>query len=472
MVDSFDLLMLGAALCALAFGLVRRVRMWSAGLPAGPAERSGERGKGMLRDAVAHVRILRDPAPGLMHLGIFLGFGLLLLAAALAVSGVSLPRPLAAAAALVLDLAGLGALAGTAYALLRRYVLKPPRLDNRVEDLWVLLLIAGILLTGVATTALGIARGGGGPFPKPAGWAVSLPLGLLGADATAALQPWVWKVHFLLICGFFAAIPYTRLVHVVASPLNVFFRNLRPRGEASKPNLEDETADHFGVSAVEHLGWKDVLDLDACTRCGRCQDGCPAHLTEKPLSPKKAIQDMKRKWLADWGAILERRASGAKAEEGGASLVDEFVGRDAIWACTTCRYCEEHCPVFVEPVSKLLEMRRHLVLTESAPPPEMNQTYKNLENNGNPWGIGFSTRGDWAAALDVPLLGEGAPEIEVLYWTGCAGAFDDRNKKISEAMVRIFRAAGVPFAILGPDATCCGDPARRTGNEYLYQMQA
>jgi nitrate reductase gamma subunit len=179
--------------------------MWSVGAPASATDRAGDRAKGMLRDAVAHVRILRDRVPGLMHLGIFLGFALPLLAALAALAGLRLPGFLAAAVSLLLDLAALGALAGVGYALVRRYALRPPRLDNRPDDLVVLLLIAGVLVAGFSTAALRVARTGEGPFPSPATWLFALPLGLLGPEAQGAVQPWVWKVHFLLVCAVIAA---------------------------------------------------------------------------------------------------------------------------------------------------------------------------------------------------------------------------------------------------------------------------
>ncbi len=475
MIESLDLLLLGAALLVLAVGLVRRRRLWRVGQEAQRTDRPGLRLKGMLLDAIVHLRILRDAKPGLMHLGLFLGFCAPLTVAVLAWAGLVMPAPLAFIVSLLLDLVALGALAGLLYAALRRYLFRPDRLDNKPEDAYVLLLFAGILATGFVVAGFRIARIDEGILPSPVTWIVARPLTLLSDPALEAAHPWVWRVHFLLVLTLAASIPYTRLLHVVTSPLNVFFRNLGPRGQASWIDLEDEEAETFGASDVQHYTWKDLFDLDACTRCGRCQDGCPAWLTEKPLSPKKVVQNMKDRWLVAAPEALRRKEAAAMGEdveeEDDTSLIDEHWTRDVIWSCTTCRYCEEHCPVHIEPVSKILEARRYLVLMESDFPAELKDTFKNIENNGNPWGVGYSYRADWTEGLDVPLLEEGGEAVEVLYWVGCAGSFDERNKKISRAMVEIFRAAGVTFGILGTEETCCGDPARRTGNEYLYQMQ-
>ncbi|MHC4597372.1 MAG: (Fe-S)-binding protein [Planctomycetota bacterium] len=473
MLDSFDQLVLGAALLVFAVGLLRRARMWRVGVELARDDALGARLRRTFVDAVAHARILRDRTPGLMHLMIFLGFLAPICAVVLAQAGLVLPGFLGWIASLLLDLIALAAVAAVGYAFYRRYGLRPERLDNKREDFLVLLLIAAILLTGFSVAALRIARTGEGFLPSPVAWTAARPLTLLGAEAQQALIPWVWRTHFLLVMFCLASVPYWRLLHIVTSPLNVLFRDTGPRGRASLIDLEDEDAENFGVSDVHHFTWKDLLDLDACTRCGRCQDGCPAHLTKKPLSPKKAVQEIKQRWLEKAGELVRKKARGETIEDEEESvLIDERLTRDTIWACTTCRYCEEHCPVCIEPVSKLLDTRRYLVLMESAFPAEMKDTFKNLENNGNPWGVGHAYRADWAEGKDVPVLEEGSDEVEVLYWVGCAGSFDDRHKTISDCMARIFKAAGVSFGILGVEETCCGDPARRAGNEYLYQMQA
>jgi Fe-S oxidoreductase len=217
--------------------------------------------------------------------------------------------------------------------------------------------------------------------------------------------------------------------------------------------------------------WKQLLDLDACTRCGRCQDRCPAYLTEKPLSPKKLIQDLKTHLQKERPILL----GNGKEKEAQAltPIMGNAITDDELWSCTSCMSCMEQCPVFIEQVPKVVDLRRYLVMMESSFPPEVAGVFKNMEVNSNPWGIGLSKRGDWAKALGVKILSEAEDkEIDVLYYVGCSGSFDDRNKRVATAFAQILQAAGVRFAILGPEEKCCGDSARRMGNEYLFQQLA
>jgi len=217
------------------------------------------------------------------------------------------------------------------------------------------------------------------------------------------------------------------------------------------------------------------MELDACTRCGRCQDACPAHLTDKPLNPKQVIQDLRAYlnekapvWTNKKGVPGEEPREDAGEEK---PLSGEVITDDAIWSCTTCGACTTQCPVFIEPFPKLIDMRRYMTLMESRFPPEVQLAFRNMENNSNPWGIGSATRGEWAADLGIPTLAEN-PDVEYLLYVGCAGSFDDMYKKVSGAVVRILQAAGVSFGILGVEEGCCGDSARRMGNEYLFQIMA
>jgi len=225
-----------------------------------------------------------------------------------------------------------------------------------------------------------------------------------------------------------------------------------------------ENQETFGVSKAEEFTWRQLLDADACTRCGRCQDNCPAHLSEKPLSPKKLIQDLKTNLLLSAKALQKENP-----DEQRKNLIGESISEDELWACTTCLACQESCPVFVEQVQKVVDLRRYLVLMEAKFPQEITPMFKNLETNYNPWAFGFASRGDWAKDLEVKLLSEDK-NVDILFWVGCSGSYDDRNKKVSQALVKILRAANINFGILGQEEKCCGEPARRMGNEYLGQM--
>ncbi len=463
------MLILAAALAAFATGFRRRVRLLSAGAPGGAMGSPWPRLWGMARDAFLHGRVIRDRVPGFLHLMLFIGFVLPLCAVILAASGARLPVFIAGPVSLMLDAAGIAALCAIAWFAWRRYVSKPAHVDRKSED-WVLIaLVAGIILSGYCVEGFRFARTGADPLWSPAGFVLGRALAAIFQDSgfLSAASAWTWKFHFASAMLALGLAPYTKLWHAAAVPLNVLLKDGRGPGVFTKPDLEDENAEEFGVSRVLRYSWKDLLDLDSCMRCGRCEAGCPAHLTEKPLSPKKLVQSLRAEWLKKAAAAGE---DGKPAEED-TDLIETVVTRDVLWACTNCRYCEEQCPAMIRHVDKISEIRRNLVLMASDFPKELRDTFKNVENNGNPWGVGFSARADWCGPAGVKVL-EAGGEADVLYWVGCAGSFDDRNKKISAAMARILGAAGVSFGVMGTDESCCGDPARKTGNEYLFQMQA
>jgi len=255
---------------------------------------------------------------------------------------------------------------------------------------------------------------------------------------------------------------------VITSLPNVFFRRFS-YGALRHINLEE--AENFGVSQIEHSTWKDLLDVYTCTECGRCQDVCPAFNTGKMLSPKQINVNTRHHLYEDKTPFILQMAKqkNGGSEYEGKSLVGDVVQEEMLWACTTCKACEEACPLFIEYIDRIVDMRRYLVLEEGKMAPELATTFKNLENQGNPWGIAAESRDDWTEGLDVPRINE---NTEILFWIGCSGSFDDRNVSVTKAMVKILNAAGVNYGILGKQESCTGDPARRSGNEYLYQMLA
>ncbi|MBL7685705.1 MAG: (Fe-S)-binding protein, partial [Deltaproteobacteria bacterium] len=256
---------------------------------------------------------------------------------------------------------------------------------------------------------------------------------------------------------------------VITSLPNVFLRNLKPYGALRTINLEDPNITSFGVEKLTDFSWKDILDVYSCTECGRCTAQCPAWNTGKPLNPKEINIFLKDYMYEN----IEKLTNGKQEvrDEAMIPLVPDVIHSDMLWSCTTCRACEEACPVMIDFVDRIVDMRRNLVLMKGEFPEEAQVSMRNIENNGNPWGIGYDERATWAKDLNVPSLAE-KNEVEVLYWVGCAGSFDDRNKKVSTAIVKILQEAKVDFAILGPEETCTGDPARRIGNEYLFQTLA
>lgn len=272
-----------------------------------------------------------------------------------------------------------------------------------------------------------------------------------------------WWLHILLVYGFIAYVPHSKYFHMFVGPVNVFLRSARPGGELRPLDLEK--AEIFGVDKVADMTWKDYLDAFACVECGRCQDACPAYASGKPLSPKMIIVNLEKHLLT------EKHRLGPNKREELPSLLPAIYSDGEIWTCTTCGACQHVCPVAIEPIRKIVGIRQSQVLMQSKFPSELNAFFRNLETNANPWGIGFAKRADWAAGLDVPLMSD-KKEAQVLLWVGCAGSFDEGGIKIAKAMVTLLQRAGVDFAIFGPEEKCCGDSARRLGNEYLFQTLA
>src|SRR5205085_5652062 len=305
-----------------------------------------------------------------------------------------------------------------------------------------------------------------------------------GTEASVVAYRTFWWLHMFTVLGFLIYLPRSKHLHLLATPFNVFFQNYQPKG--ALPLLENlEEREDYGVSKVEQFTWKQLLDGYACTECGRCNTVYPATNTGKPLVPKEIILDVKEALFVQSDESLGENSmysklgiAGVKADETKAEkeahhepMVGGIITKDALWACTTCRACMEICPVSIEHVPKIVDMRRYLVMEESDFPVEVTPLFNNMERNSNPCEISNDKRAEWAAGLGVPLMSEN-PAADVLYWVGCMGSFDRRNQRVATAVAKILLAARVNFAILGPEEWCTGDPARRIGNEYLWQMMA
>jgi Fe-S oxidoreductase/nitrate reductase gamma subunit len=459
------------------YGLIKRIRLWQIGKPENRFNHIFKRIGLVLSFGLFHKRILKEPYPGIMHLFIFWGFLVLLFGTILIFfqedftklffDKVFIHGSFYLTFSFLLDLFGLLAIIGIILAVFRRYILKPDRLDNRSEDLIGLVLILLVLSTGFLNEALRIA------VTRPdferysfVGWEISKLFSPSNVNASSLKSIHVisWWMHLFLAFGFIGYVSYSRLIHLITSPLNQFFKSLTPKGEIkSIPDIENQET--FGAQKLQDFTWKQLLDTDACTRCGRCQDNCPAYLSGKPLSPKKVIQDLKNH-LNNQTKNISR---GEVSEEQILTIASNVILEDELWACTTCGACHEACPVFVEVIDKVVDLRRYLVLMESKFSPEVKLFFKNMETNYNPWTIGFATRADWAKDLNLKSVSENK-NVEYLLWVGCSGSFDERNKKVSRSLVRLLQEAGVNFGILGTEEMCCGETARRLGNEYLAQI--
>jgi Fe-S oxidoreductase len=379
---------------------------------------------------------------------------------------------------------------GVAMAFYRRLVIRPKFPEPSMDALFILSMIGSLMAVEILFGAAEVQQmlrdhKEFAEWSFPVTGAISGLMDGMSQEALTTLQSVAWWINYVLVLTFGAYLPYSKHLHVITGIPNVFFQNRRPYGELRKLDLDSEDAPEFGASHLADFDWKRYNDWYSCTECGRCTSMCPAFASGKPLHPKR-ISEQLREELVDHGggdALLALAVkNGAKIEpnedgsppEGLRHLMDNLsaVSEEALFSCTTCRACEQACPVFIEYVQEIVDMRRHLVQVEGRFPQEVQRAFTNMENNSNPWGIGFATRGDWAKEFDVQLLSEDPGELDMVYWVGCAGSFDERNKQVSAALVKIMKAAGLKFAILGQEEGCTGDSARRIGNEYLYQVLA
>lgn len=475
MIKSVDVFFIIIALAIFSWGINKRIQLWRVGKKTNRSDRLWARIKSFLLDGIAHKKILQDVYPGLIHVFIFLGFLIPLVIVMITQVIFVIPSWLAKPLSFALDGIGLFAIVSILLAFYRRLINRPERLDNRADDFITLGLILLIVLSGFILEGLRLSVIGKDVQTwAPLGRILAFLWGTTGMTlhTKSLLAMVIFRVHFFLVLTAIAYIPYSKLFHIVSSSLNMIFRSHEPKGILAHLNLEDEEAESFGVAQIEEFTWKQLMDLDACTRCGRCQDHCPAYLTEKPLSPKTLVLDLKDHMHTRAPHIIEARAKGMEPEKI-PPLVGNVIDEEILWACTTCRSCVEHCPVYVEHVDKVVDMRRYQVLMESRFPEELTACFRGLEKNSNPWGLSYESRANWVKELDVPILSDiEGKEIDFLFFVGCIRSYDDRNRKVTLSLTQIFNHLGVKFAILGMEEGCCGDPARRVGNEYLYQILA
>jgi Fe-S oxidoreductase/nitrate reductase gamma subunit len=427
--------------------------------------------------------LLRDRAAGLMHSMIYFGFLILFAGTVTLEIDHLLPNNLKfleggvyLGYSLILDLTSLLFLGGLGWAFLRRYVRRPWRLRSKTkpEDAWNLVTLAALGITGLTTEAARIALSGRPTFER---WSVvGYPLSFLVPESAAAsVHLTSWIVHAAAFLAFLVILPTTKLRHMLTSPTNMFLSpHGRPKGAMrAVVNLaEVEDIDTIGASVVSDFTWKQLFDTDACTICGRCTSVCPANITGKPLDPREMV--LKVGEVAAVTAGVSPPVSLVDGIEISGDSVMQRVQPEEVWSCTTCRACDEICPVNIEILDRILDIRRYLTMMESSFPPELSKAFVAMENQGNPWGMSRERRSSWTQALDfhVPTLGEDADSAEYLWFVGCAGSFDDRNTAVSIALAKLLHEAGIDFAILGSAEICNGDPARRAGNEYLWQQLA
>ncbi|MFC1907141.1 heterodisulfide reductase-related iron-sulfur binding cluster [Chloroflexota bacterium] len=457
------------------FGFGRHYRLWKLGQPEDRSDQWWDRFKGMLAVAVVNMRILNrhELYPGIMHALIFGGSAILILGKIVRLfsylTGITVPpQSVYLYASLASEIGAVLILIGGGMAVYRRYIVRPSRLDNKPEDSLIFVWVFIIVLTGLMVKGYRIASSD----VVPVDWAMWSPVGYMLSYVfptfmlAARDEILVWHRAIIHTIPAFVLLGYiwlnrSRLQHILLSSLNVFFRSLKPKGSLSA--IDFETTELFGVSNIEEFTWKQLMDLDACTRCGRCQDVCPANISGKLLSPKKVIQDLKDHLYEVYPVPLLR-----KPIEDRKDMISEAITEEVVWDCTTCRACMEACPVYIEHVNKIVDMRRNLAMERSQIPEAAQDALKSLGAREHPWRGTTATRTDWAEGLEIKMLSDDS-DIDVLYWVGCTAALDERNMKVAQATARIIQAAGIDFGMLGIEESCCGDPARRMGDEYLFQ---
>jgi Fe-S oxidoreductase len=449
----------------------------------------GQRVAALLKVGIGQQKMFKEPVAGLLHALTFWGFlvvqlrALQLFVQAFAWS-FHYPEFIQHPFDLLKDLTEVVVLVAIAGFFWIRLVVRPKRIAYSGEALLILGFIAGIMITdflyeGAHFAALSRTEQGvlGQIAWAPVGHGLAVALAGSGIDTGVlyAIGEANYLIHIAIILTFLNLLPLSKHFHVITSLPNVFLSRLEPKGALSfVPAIEQklEKEEPLGLSRAEDMTWKQVLDLYTCTECGRCEVNCPAWQSGKPLNPKMIILDLRDHVYGLQANLATKPAdvASAKPDEALPPLI-ATLNPDAIWSCTTCRSCSEQCPVMIEHVDKIIDVRRHLVMTRNEFGKEVGTTLKNLESKSNPWGMAANKRADWMKGLGIPTLAE-QPNPEWLYFVGCAGAFDDRAKQVTLAVVKVLQAAGVPFAVMGKKEKCSGDLARRIGHEYLYQEQA
>ena len=445
MFTAFDPLLIAAAFLIMLAGFARRWSFWQMGLEE---RRSGDLA-GLMGYLLGHKRILRNRYTGTAHLMVFWGLAIPVLIVVLAQFRFVMPDILAKILSLLLDVLGSAVFVGTLFFLAKRIKSRDPGTPKRTVFPLVVLLI--ILLTGFLASGARISIiHPGFSWLSPVGWLVSLVL-----PNSPLFMQFMIRIHFFLVLFFIAILPFTFMSHIAAAPLNVYYRKKGPRGEMKPVSLEKGI---IGAGTVLDLTWKQLLDAESCVSCGRCEENCPASASGKPLSPRKVMGDILTQ-------MEDVRRRGIDPINPSFPVLEDAITYDEMWACTTCMACVEQCPIFIDPMDKILDMRQYQVLGRGLLPTEARSMIRNLEIFGDVNGKGLAHRGDWALNLGVPHISDEGLNPEILLWVGCSGAFHPKNQETTRAMIRILRAGGINFGILGKEERCCGDAARRLGNE-------
>ena len=464
------------ALIALAIflvGIVKKIRCWQQGRPI-EYDNLGLRFKMFFSAIFKHDQgVFRGTFRRFMHLGVFYGFVMLTFGTLIIAIQDHFGIPLFYGKkylilSLLMDLLGLMAMIGIGMAAYKRYIDKPDHEDYTTDDAFSLILVFLILFTGFVLEGLRI-------YATHDPWAWWSPVGLFfsavsqisGLTVLSALtvHGFLWYFHMLLAFGFIAYIPYSKLFHMFASPLNIFLRSFSPIGGLTPVDITSKEVRNLGAARLEDFSKKQLMELDACISCGRCQKGCPAYISGAPLSPRIVLQNLKRH-SSEKKSFFRNRDKTFNH-----SIIDKVISKETLWSCTTCGLCEDKCPIYIEHIKTIVDMRRSLITEVTNYPLEVQKVFKNISEVGNPWGQSLDSKYYLAKESQVPLLSENK-QTDILYWVGCYGSYESRNQKVSQVMFKLLEKAGVDYAILGKEEKCCGNSIRRLGNEELFQQLA
>ncbi|GMA63583.1 heterodisulfide reductase-related iron-sulfur binding cluster [Alicyclobacillus fastidiosus] len=434
--------------------------------------RHKERIWSFITNVILQKKVIAEPS-GIGHLFIFWGFLVLVFGdldfLVYHVSGWHFPWATMGWYLFMQEMFSLFVVAAIIVAAYRRYIIRPMRTEPSLEAGAILGLITLLIVTYFVATGAEMAHLGNYPgYASPVLNGIAHGFTGLSATTLVVIAEIAFWIHVLCLTTFMYVIPRSKHSHMMGAMANWYFRRYDSPGKLRKLDLEDESIEEFGVGQIHQFTWKQLLDGYACTECGRCHINCPATLSGKPLSPRNVILKMKDTINAQGPGLLAQMAAGAE-EMSSASLFEGVFTEEEVWACTTCRACEEACPVANEHVQDIVDLRRHLVLTEGKASPEVNKVFQNLERQSNEWGINRRDRAKWVGELPVRTMAEVEGKAEYLYFVGTAASFDQRNQKIAKAFAQILINAGIDFAILGDEEESDGDSARRLGNEFLYQ---
>ena len=454
-------------------GCSKKIRSWQKGRPI-HYDNLGLRFKMFSSAVIKHdTGIYRGTFRRFMHLGVFYGFVILTIGTLAIAIQDHLGIPLFygkkyLTLSLLMDLFGLMAMIGIGMAAYKRYIDKPDHEDYTYDDAILLILVFAILFTGFILEGLRIYSTGDLWIKwTPVGRFFSVLTQKTGLSVRSALSVHaaLWYFHMLLAFGFIAYIPYSKLFHMFASGLNIFLRTYSSIGGLSPVDITSKEIRNIGAARLEDFSKKQLVELDACISCGRCHKGCPAYMSGAPLSPREVVQNLKKH------SSKENSFFGNRERTFNHSIIDKVISKETLWSCTTCGLCEDKCPIYIEHIKRIVDMRRSLITEVTNYPLEVQKAFLNISEKGNPWGLGLDSKYYLSETTQIPLISE-KKQTDILYWVGCFGSYESRNQKVSQVMFKLLEKAGVDYAILGMEEKCCGDSVRRLGNEQLFQQLA